>query len=204
MDNKDYLKDIGEIKNMMTRSSQFISLSGLSGVLAGVYALVGAYVARGILGRSTYSYDGADARVQPIVLIAFTVLALSVASAFVMTYFKARRHGEPIWNSTARRLIANFMIPLGAGGIFALFLLRDHHYQLIAPVTLIFYGLACVNASKYTLRDVRYLGLTMVILGLWCAAFQGYGLEFWAIGFGICHIVYGSIMYFRYDRKQVF
>ena len=60
---------------------------------------------------------------------------------------------------------------------------------------------SCINASKYTLRDVRYLGITVVILGLLSAAVYGYALEFWALGFGLCHIIYGSIMHFKYDRK---
>ncbi|MET0760350.1 MAG: hypothetical protein ABWZ56_08010, partial [Flavobacterium sp.] len=91
--------------------------------------------------------------------------------------------------------------PLATGGIFALLLLRNGNYGLIAPVTLIFYGMACINASKYTFRDIRYLGITVTVLGLIATEFSGYALEFWALGFGVCHILYGSMMYFKYDRK---
>jgi hypothetical protein len=79
-------------------------------------------------------------------------------------------------------------------------LLKNGYYGLIAPITLIFYGMSCLNASKYTLRDVRYLGITQIILGLIAVEYSGYGLYFWVIGFGICHIVYGSVMYYKYDR----
>lgn len=207
MDQKDYLKDISDIKNMMNRSSQFISLSGLSGVLAGIYALAGAYFAHTLLTRHEKNYEDAYVTLesdtfQSILATAVTVLVLSLASAFIMTYFKARKQGEKVWNSTSKRLLVNFMIPLFTGGIFALLLLRHQVYGLIAPVTLIFYGLACVNASKYTLRDVRYLGITVVIIGLVATEFSGYALEFWALGFGVCHIIYGSIMYFKYDRAN--
>ena len=61
---------------------------------------------------------------------------------------------------------------------------------------LIFYGMALVNASKYTLGNVRYLGLAEIVLGLLCAALPGYGFWFWVIGFGVLHIVYGSLIYF--------
>jgi hypothetical protein len=98
-------------------------------------------------------------------------------------------------------LLANFLIPLITGGVFGILLLRNGYYGLIAPVTLIFYGLSCVNASKYTLRDVRYLGITILLLGLLATEIPGYALEFWALGFGVCHIVYGSMMYYKYDRK---
>lgn len=203
MDQKDYLKDISDIKNLMNRSSQFISLSGLSGVLAGIYALIGAYIAHSLLARNRVVYVTLESNTfKAIVLTALTVLILSLASAFIMTYFKAKRQGEQVWNSTSKRLIVNFLIPLVTGGVFALLLLRHQVYGLIAPVTLIFYGLACINASKYTLRDVRYLGITIVILGLIATEFSGYALEFWALGFGVCHIIYGSIMYFKYDRNN--
>ena len=203
MEEKNYLQDISDIKNMMNRSSQFISLSGLSGVLAGVYALVGAYIAHTLIEQHEGGYIILESQTfKSIVFTAVAVLVLSLASAFIMTYYKARRQGEQIWNSTSKRLLGNFMIPLVTGGIFSLLLLRHEVYGLIAPVTLIFYGLACVNASKYTLRDVRYLGITIIILGLIATELSGYALEFWALGFGVCHIIYGSIMYFKYDRNN--
>ena len=94
----------------------------------------------------------------------------------------------------------NFLIPLITGGFFIVFLIEKEMLSIIAPLMLIFYGMACLNASKYTLGDVRYLGITMILLGLLSTWFLGYGLLFWALGFGVCHIVYGSLMYFKYDR----
>lgn len=181
MEDKNYLQDIRHIKDMMNRSTQFISLSGLSGVMAGVYALIGAYIAKNQLDRHTGQYVTLESSTFKWILVtAFAVLALSIGTALLMTTVKARKTGETLWNSTSKRLIANFLIPLATGGIFALILLRHQVYGLIAPVTLIFYGLACVNASKYTFRDVRYLGLTVIVLGLIATEFSGYALEFWA------------------------
>ncbi|TRX36019.1 hypothetical protein FNW52_08315 [Flavobacterium sp. ZT3R18] len=206
-----YLQDISDIKNMMNKSSQFISLSGLAGVMAGVYALIGAYIAHELIQNNNNGYDNysnTDAIItlesttfKLIILTAFVVLLLSITTAALLTFNKAKREGETVWNTASKRLLANFMIPLVTGGIFGLLLLRNGSYGLIAPVTLIFYGLSCVNASKYTLRDVRYLGITIIILGLIATELSGYALEFWALGFGICHILYGSMMYFKYDRE---
>jgi hypothetical protein len=206
-----YLQDISDIKNMMNKSSQFISLSGLAGVMAGVYALIGAYIAHELIQKNNNAYDNysntdhiitlESTTFKLIVLTAFIVLLLSITTAALLTFNKAKREGETVWNAASKRLLANFMIPLFTGGIFGLLLLQNGSYGLISPVTLIFYGLSCVNASKYTLRDVRYLGITIIILGLLSTEFSGYSLEFWALGFGVCHIVYGSMMYFKYDRK---
>jgi hypothetical protein len=202
MEAKDYLKDIQDIKSMMAQSSQFISLSGLSGILAGIYALVGAYFANYFIeNEQSYYITLESATFKYILLIALTVLVLSIVTAYALTIRKAKKMNEKVWNPTSKRLLVNFCIPLVTGGIFSILLLKNGSYGLIAPITLIFYGLACVNASKYTLRDVRYLGLTQIILGLIATEFSGYGLYFWVIGFGICHIVYGSLMHYKYDRN---
>jgi uncharacterized membrane protein YiaA len=197
-----YLQDISEIKNMMNKSSQFISLSGLAGILAGVYALIGAYAANYLLLNHRGNYITIESSTfRGIVTVAFIVLLLSIVSAAILTFIKAKKEGEKVWNATSKRMLVNFLIPLVTGGIFAILLLKNGSYGLIAPVTLIFYGMACVSASKYTFRDVRYLGITIIILGLICTELSGYALEFWALGFGVCHILYGSMMYFKYDRK---
>ena len=196
---ENYLKDIQDIKKMMDRSSQFLSLSGLAGVMAGIYALAGAYIVNAL---SEESYTLESDTFKFILLVAIAVLVLSVVTAFLLTMQKAKKQGETIWNSASKRLAINFLIPLGTGGVFALLLMKNHYYGLIAPITLIFYGLSLINASKYTVRDVRYLGLTIIIIGLFATAYMGYGLEFWALGFGVCHIIYGTVMHFKYDRNN--
>lgn len=199
-----YLQDIQDIKKMMDKSSQFISLSGLAGVMAGVYALAGAFAVGRIYDSHNGSYITLESNAfKAMVGIAAAVLVLSVVTAYILTTRKAKLQGETVWNNTSKRLAVNFLIPLATGGIFAILLLKNQYYGLIAPITLIFYGLACVNASKYTLRDVRYLGLTLIFIGLFATAYQGYGLLFWALGFGVCHILYGAIMYFKYDRDKL-
>lgn len=196
-----YLNDISEIKNMMSKSSQFISLSGFAGIIAGIYALIGAYVVNQLIIKHEGQITLESKNFQLIALTAFLVLFLSIVTATILTSGKAKKQGEKIWNATSRRMLVNFLIPLTTGGIFALILIKKEYYELIAPVTLIFYGLACVNASKYTFRDIRYMGISTIVLGLIATEFLGYGLLFWALGFGVCHIIYGTMMYFKYDRK---
>lgn len=208
METKDYLKDIRDIKEMMAQSTQFISLSGLSGILAGVYALLGAYLACRILPAAGSRYDeralptpDAQTLTTSLIAIALGIITLSVVTGFLLSSAKAKRQGNTLWNSTSKRLVVNFSIPLVAGGVFGLLLLDKRYYELIVPVLLIFYGMACVNASKFTFRDVRYLGLTLMALGLLATAFPNHDLLFFSIGFGLCHIVYGAVMYFKYDSK---
>ncbi|GEC79484.1 hypothetical protein [Flavobacterium aquatile] len=207
MENEKYLNDISEIKNMMNQSSRFISLSGLSGVLAGIYSLVGAWFAYKTIYFDTTTIGNyknliiSESAVIKLFIIAASVLILSIITGIVLSVRKASKTEDKVWNVSSKRLVINFGIPLATGGFFILFLIEKEILSLVAPLTLIFYGLACVNASKYTLGDVRYLGLTMIFLGLLSTWFLGYGLLFWALGFGVCHILYGSVMYFKYDRN---
>lgn len=204
MENKNYLQDLQDIRQMMQKSTQFLSLSGLSGVLAGIYALIGAFFVHRIL-ESHYSYNQyviLESLTFKIILgIALLVLIFSIVTAYILSHRKAKRKGETLINATSKRAFWNFAIPMVTGGILILLLLKNGYYGLLAPMTLIFYGLACVNVSKYTFGDVRYLGITEIILGLLAVQFSGYGLLFWVIGFGICHILYGTIMYVKYDKN---
>jgi hypothetical protein len=210
METNNYLEDLKDIKEMMSKSSQTLSLSGLSGVLAGLYALAGAGYADYLLsahevtdytesrGEITFPMDAMS--LQLIGLAAVIVLA-SIVTGIVLSAKKTKKMGETLWNASSRRLLINFSIPLVTGGLLVLILLLKGYYELIAPMMLLFYGMGCVNASKYTFRDVRYLGITQIVLGLMAAYFKDSDLIFWALGFGVCHVLYGAMMYVKYDRN---
>lgn len=200
MSQEDYLKDISEIKNLMSKSSKFISLSGLSGILAGIYALIGAFFAYKKL--SVDSYVNSESDLFLFVIIDLLLVGFfSIGTAIFLTTKKAKNNNERIWDPLTRRLLFNFILPLLVGGIYMLIILEQQKYGQTAALMLLFYGLALFNASKFTLGDVKYLGVTQIILGLLCAALPGYGFWFWVIGFGIMHIIYGGVMYFKYDRN---
>jgi len=190
----------------MERSAKFISLSGLSGILAGIYALVGAalgyYLVYGNSGGLDYRdyYVNDQAIIWRLFIVAIVVLALSLGTGIFLTVRKAKHKGEKVWNPSSRKLLVNMAIPLFTGGILVLIMLIRGYYGIIAPATLIFYGLALVAGSHYTFTDVKWLGIYEIVLGLLAACFPGFGIVFWTIGFGVLHIIYGSIMHYRYDR----
>lgn len=202
-----YIKDLTEIRSMMERSTKFLSLSGLSGIMAGIYALVGAYVAyrlfyveKGSLLYNTIDSREMTGRVENLIFLALAILVLAVGTAIVLSSKKSKKDGEKLWNSAARRVVVNMAIPLVTGGIFILILLSKGLYGFLAPASLLFYGLALVNASKFTFEELRSLGIVQIILGLLASYFIGYGLLFWALGFGLMHIVYGIFMHLKYEK----
>lgn len=215
MDNtKQHLDSLSEIKNLMERSTKFISLSGLSGVIAGTVALIGAVIAylRLDLYLGNFSMDYSTTRYVTIdtmnrlslelIGIALGVLIVSISAGLMLTIRESKKNGQSIWDKNSKLLLMNLLIPLVSGGIFCLILIYHQLYVLVAPATLLFYGLALVNCSKYTVTDIKYLGLCEIALGLMSAVFVGKGLFFWAVGFGILHIVYGTVMHFKYNRKK--
>lgn len=214
MNEQESIDAIHDIKKMMERSSRFISLSGLSGVSAGCCALIGAWLAHPyVFGDKNLVIDEQAAIAQAygndygiifntwLFWIAAGTFVAALVSAFFFTYIKSKKEGIPIWSSSSRRLLVNVGIPLMVGGIFLIKLVQFGTFGLVAPGCLLFYGLALINASKYTLNEIRYLGYGQILLGIINLNFVGYGLYFWAVGFGILHIVYGIYMWQQYDRK---
>ena len=204
MESKNYHEDLSHIRSLMERSSRFISLSGLSGVVAGLAAVIGAGYVYFVFQREGIDYfDGkrnifGPALVKELVLIGVVILMVAVFSGYILTANKSRKKGLKIWDATTMRLLSAFAIPLVTGGFFCLGLLYHHLFVFIAPATLIFYGLALVSAERYTLTDVKYLGYCQIVLGLISFFFPGWGLIFWTVGFGVLHIVYGLIMHRKY------
>ena len=197
---RDYIQDIAEIRSMMERSSKFLSLSGWAGIMAGIYALAGAWIAHSVYGFYPDEIFYTSPNLTNVVLLATGILVLALVSAIVDSRRKAQKRDEKAWNATSRRLLASMAVPLFGGGLLILALLSKGLIGLIAPLTLLFYGLALYNAGNYTIKEVRLMGVVQIVLGLINSWFIGYGLLFWVLGFGVVHIVYGIYMHFRYER----
>ena len=203
MNELKYKDDLKDIKDIMNRSSRFISLSGLSGVAAGIIALLGAYVAyQTVYSKQVFlGYQRAiitNGNITTLLIIALLTIILAIGAGIFFTSRKAKKNEEKLWDLQTKRLLINLLIPLVTGGILGLMLLIKGYIAIVAPLTLIFYGLALVNASKYTLTEIRSLGLIEIILGLIAFQYIGYGLLFWSIGFGLLHIIYGIAMHIKY------
>jgi len=203
-------EDLQAIREIMERSSKFLSLSGLSGVFAGVCALIGAAVAWLIILDSGHvQYDeymrslGASptANIRLYLAIdALLVMGFAILGAVYFSFRKAKKAGQQFWTNSTKRLVGHLLIPLVSGGIFAIILVFRNNIELVASVMLIFYGLSLVNAGKFTLGEIHYLGLTEIVLGILAGIFINHGSLFWVVGFGVVHIVYGTVMYYKYER----
>ena len=197
-------EDLVHIRSMMERSSRFISLSGLSGVFAGLSALLG-----GVSVYQLFKVNGIEyfednhqlystSLITELILTAFVILFFALAFGIFFTVRKSKKLNLPIWTSATKNMLFNLAIPLIAGAVFCFALVYHQMFILVAPSTLIFYGLALLNAEKYSYSDIKYLGFSEVILGSIALFFVGYGLVFWILGFGILHIFYGLLLFKKY------
>ena len=202
--------DIQAIRSLMEQSSKFLSLSGLAGVFAGVAAIAGAVAAWFLVldsGRTPYSGllspDGGTANSAAwaaLALIAAIVLVLAVSGAVYLSYRKARKAGRKLWTHPTKNLLAHFLIPLITGGLFILILVIHNRQDLVPAAMLVFYGLSLVNAGKFTFGEIQSLGLTSIVLGLLAGVLPAQGLLLWTAGFGLMHIIYGTVMYRRREK----
>ena len=199
-------KELAEIKSMMERSTRFLSLSGLAGILAGIYALLAAGLAYFWIyyPGAPYGYEISaiheEKTLNKLVSMALLVLCFAVGTAWFLSRRKSEQKAHPFWTPAGKRFVLALFIPVVTGAAFCLALTVQGQFALVAPATLIFYGLGLLNASHFTLSDTRYLGFGQLILGLFAGFFPDYGLLLWTLGFGFLHIIYGTLMYLKYDR----
>jgi len=198
-----YLEDLKEIKDIMNRSSRFISLSGLSGIATGIVALGGLFLAYKAIfeGNAYLVYEAVAINsddLRNLLLIAIGTLLLSFGAAVFFTQRKTKSENAPVWDFQTKRLMMHLFIPLATGGILCLLLLLKGFIGMVPPMTLIFYGLSLVNGSKYTLPEIGTLGIIQIVLGLCAFQFIEYSLLFWAMGFGVVQMVYGLIIQRKY------
>lgn len=204
---KDYIGDIAAIRTMMERTSKFLSLSGWAGIMAGIYALAGAWVAYKMfyfnpdeIAYPMGATGGWSASLMQLIGLAVVILVLTLGTAILLSSKKANKRKEKIWNPTSKQMLINMAIPLVTGGLLILILIAKGLMGLVAPLTLVFYGLAMYNASKFTYSEMKVLGLMEIALGLIGLCFIGYGLLCWAIGFGVLHIITGIYLHYKYER----
>lgn len=204
MNNKEVISTLSDIRNMMEKSSRFLSLNGLSAIFVGIFACIGAIIAHFLFGSSDVLMLNINTPLRLKVLIFFALILITICIGIVilLSHIKAKKAGQCLkLDHTAKRLLWNFFFPLAIGGILYLSLIWQQYYGLTSSVMLIFYGIALINASNHTYSNTRYLGYAEIILGLADSFIQGYALLFWVIGFGFFHIIYGVYFYLKYDRK---
>lgn len=206
-DQQDSFEELKKIRGLMERSSIYHSLSGLSGMVAGVIGIIAYAIVYFLVNPLMEQFPqmlNSDALRIYLLKVFFAASIISLVLAFsAIFYFNWRnglKNGISFYDAPMQKMFINLFIPLIAGGIFCLMLVREQLYLMIAPSMLIFYGLAMIQASRHTIIEIRHLGLAELALGLIAIFFQEYGMWFWLAGFGFVNLFYGAFIYLKYER----
>lgn len=207
MSESEYIQQISDIRKIITERTKFKALSGISGILAGCYAIIGAWIAYRIIYNSNdilyskfkagyYSND-----IGLLFLVAFIVLVASIATGIFFSWKKAKESGEKLFNKVAWKILGHFSIFMLSALVLLIATYLNGYYTLLAPICLLFYGLSLIHVSSFINSEVFGLGLSIVAIGLISLFFPGYGLLCWTLGFGLMHMIYGFMMWYKYDRN---
>ena len=197
--NKDKaLESVNEIKELMEKSSRFVSLSGFTAIIAGIYALAGACTVAHVLTPDTRLIVA----LQTSIVVAALVFVASAITAIILSYYKSKRISQKFFSRLTYRALWHFVLPLFAGGVLCLSMLWNGYYGILSSAMLVFYGLAQVNVSKYSYASLAWLGYAFILLGIVDSIVGGHSLLFWSIGFGGFHIIYGILFYICIEKKK--
>ena len=206
--------DISSIKEMMEKSSKFSSLSGISIFFTGLFAIIGAvviyfdvsftFINQEISYSQLINKNGNPndlfLKVKLLIYIASIILFLSLLVLYLSAKSKAKKEEVNLFTPSFGRTLISLFIPVLSGGVFSLFLIHHGLYGLVAPATLIFYGLGLINASNHSYDELEKLGYLELFLGISASYFMGTGLIFWVVGFGFGHVFFGGYLHYKYDK----
>lgn len=199
MDKESALKDLYEINSIIDRSKRYTSISGVSIGIAGVFAIIGLFMANGVL-KGEFGNFTTSQRELVCMYIFGLVLVLSLLVMFILSSFKSVKSGEKIWNDKALKCLYSFFYPIATGGILSFLSYQNQQSDVVLSIQLIFYGLACIAGSPFSFKEFKWLGIGCLILGITSVVFPYYNLIFWGIGFGLFNIGYGLYIHFKYEK----
>lgn len=205
MDNLKPEESLNHIREMMSKSGKFRSLSGYAVICAGILTIVFSVAFCTLYDINPYNLNYDNLRLLPeehystALLFAMLLLGMSVVAGLIFTKISANKRSEKLSGPGGRNFIYNITIPMGFALIFC-FLLFGTHPDLVLPVSLILYGLTLFNAGKFTHGALRYLGISQMFLSLICLGLMQYHILIWTFGFGIVHIAFGLYMIIKPER----
>lgn len=197
------LEDLKEIRQMMERSSRFLSLSGSSGIGIGFLAslFVAWQVSKGNMSLTEQrNFDLLAPAWEEFIIGTFGLFVICVLLSMGLTLRRTLKKGLTIWTSSTKNILGAIGLPMMVGAMLLLQNFNSLSTDAFFPATLLCYGLGLFFASRYTYDELRIMGLAMLVLGTLSILYPPYSLLFWVLGFGALHMIYGAIMYFRYER----
>jgi hypothetical protein len=174
------------IRATMESATAFTGVSGKGYVLAGVSALIAAWLA----SRQT----------TPVTWLGVWMLELLLAGsvALLMTAHKTEKQGKSLWTANGRKLLLAFIPAMLVGGVLTLALFLRNDLTLLPGIWLSIYGAAVTTAGAHSVRIVPVMGTAFMVLGALVLLFPLPTDLMLGIGLGGLHIGFGLLLWRNY------
>jgi hypothetical protein len=181
------------IRGLMERSTKHSTFSGLSGVLAGCYAIAGSAAQAFMLPAIA-----PDHPVYSFLILWSVVVVMAIGTDFLLTPRKAASVGKTIRSRLGRQMLLAAGPALGTGALLTLFFAKYQWIYNIYPFWMLCYGAAVCAVGLFSQKEVSRLGWAFLATGtltlclmLGISGGDAIGLAMTAVSFGGFHIVYG-------------
>ena len=174
------------IRNLMERSTQYSTFSGLSGVFAGLVSIVGCLV--------TQAMGKVDDRPIEFIVTWAIVILVAVGADYLLTKRRAAEVGKRVLSRLGRQMVIAAIPGLGSGSLLTFYFMQHKMLANIFPVWMLAYGIAVCATGLFSQREVSALGAAFLVAGAFSLLLPVSGLLMMAITFGGFHIVYALVM----------
>jgi hypothetical protein len=189
------------IREVMERSTKHSSLSGRSGLLVGLWAILGVGATRYLRQHSVAPFNIGPSIVIKLAAIWLVVLIASAATDYILNKRVAPTVGKFIFSVLGAR-IAQAAVPAFAVGLVLTFYLLAHGMIFyVWGYWMLCYGLAICSVGLFSVRPVSFLGGAFIVAGaLTLFLPPSDGLWMMTATFGGFHMCYG--LYTGIVRKE--
>ena len=186
--------------NRKNQPIEFLTLRGRSGIFIGLIGLFGSYFIHFLI--KNYSNNNSWVGFLPITFFEYLIFAIAVLMAFLAILIsftgarrRARMAGQVFWSVATRKNVLLFSIPLFVGFLACLYCYGSGKIMLTPGITLISYGVSCIQLRISNKRQHFFFGSIHILLGILALIFLEYTVIIWGAGFGLAHLAYG--IYYR-------
>jgi hypothetical protein len=173
------------IRRTMESASSFTAVSGWGLITVGFVGLAASWIA----WRNPHP---ADLRIW------LPTAAVCIVVAAVSNIAKARRTAVPIWSGAIRRLVWVIAPALAAGAVLTAALTLNEAFHLLPGMWLALYGAGVTAGAEFSIRAIRWMGVSLLILGAIALLHPMWGLVLMACGFGGLHLLIGLDIVMRH------
>jgi hypothetical protein len=171
-----------------------MSLKSKVFLVLGIYALLGIYLVKKLL--LLYNLDEEGVNLLPIDFFEIFLFVI-VSLVTIISIFTANVIIKRNKKKVSKKIKIHILIPMAINFILIFFLIK-YNYYIIAPVSIVFFGLILLNLNRLNIGKYLSFGFAEIILGIIAFLIGTNSLIFLGLGLGVFPVIFGL-----YNFKKV-